>query len=529
MAVPLLSYQLKGNAMLRKLLLSAMILVLFLIVTRTFATVNDWTHLANSPAGNSIALDGPNTIDMSTLQWIAWQDPTAPEYYIEFQGPANPAVFNDKVYVYAKVFDANDNYSNSQIICFDDSNGQTLWHTIIDMAVMDSRPCPVVDAKNNTVLIGSGQKLFALDADSGDIVWSTQLQKYIVTASPCIADDITPLRAFITDYDGQGSTGKLYCVNLDPNDLEVNPFEPGEIVWTDTLGGTSGNTPAYKDGVVYVSSVVDSSGAWSATDPGGTVFAYDATEPNAVQLWKTKDPRFEGFFGGVSLTNDGYLYAANYDFYGQGDNSALCKIDCDDGIIIWVAQTERTDSIPILVDDMIYICGGIEGFGSRSKLQAFQDMGSFAQKVWETPSDMTIGGWTHQPVYANGKLYIGAMQTGEGFFAPYDDLYILDAAKSPHETGFIIDHYKGCGNSPAVTHDSIYTIGYDGLHKFHQSSLAADIDNDSTIDHTDLLAIAANWLSNEPIGVSRTDLNLDGCTNFFDYTILAEKWLKNLH
>lgn len=488
--------------------------------------VNDWTHYGCSPGRVSIAVDGPDVIDSETLEWLAWEDPTAPGYYIEFEGPTSPAVYGQKVFAYAKVFDTGYNYVASQVICFDSGTGETIWHTVIDKAQLDSWSSPCVDTERNTVIIGSGSKVFALDCGTGEQKWSAELENPVVNASVCLASDIKPARAFVTDF---SDSGRLYCINLDPNEPADNPYQPGEIVWDDVLGKTSGNTPAYKDGVVYVASVN------SLFGPGqsfyGTVHAYDAAEPNAVRLWSVSDPRFEGFFGGVCVTKQGYLYAAGYNFYGGEDDVALCKIDCADGNIIWVTQTERTNSIPVVVGDMIYISGGIDGYGSRPKVEAYRDLGHSAEKVWQTPAELTIGGWTHQPVYANARLYVGAIPVGGDAYAmaPYTDLYILDLSKAPGDTGFIMDHFGGCGSSPAVTHDSVYSIGYNGLHKFYQPGFIADTNNDGAVGPSDMIDLAAGWLFDGAAGIERADLDLDGKVDFTDFAIMSRDWAMSLN
>ena len=176
------------------------------------SAVCDWTHYGRTPNRTSIALDGPDTIDENTLQWVAWEDPESPGLHIEFEGPGSPVLFEDSVYVYAKAYDPNDTYVASQIICFDAEDGSYRWHTIIDQAFFDSWSSPAVAPKNRIVVIGSDDKVFGIDCDTGAIVWSTQLDNPIVNASACIADDIAPSRMFITDF---GDNSKLYCINLD--------------------------------------------------------------------------------------------------------------------------------------------------------------------------------------------------------------------------------------------------------------------------------------------------------------------------
>jgi len=507
------------------------------VTTGVQAEPQDWPTYAHTMSRQSIAVDGPNRVDSSTLEWIADEDPQAPTYYVEFEGATGVVVYNGKVYAYAKYFEPNEqsptgfDYTHSQIIAYDANSGQILWATAIDKAIWDSWSTPCVDTKHNTVLIGSGDKVFCLDAQSGTQKWATQLDKFVINASVCTALDIPYARAFITDYDGFGTSGELYCINLDPNDSN-NPYEPGDIVWSAVLGTTSGNTSAYKNGVVYTASIKGTANTY------GAIHAYDATaEPNPIKLWEITDPNFEGFTGGVTVTKEGFLYAVNYDWADQNeDNSGFCKIDCNDGSIVWITQTERTSTMPVVVGDKIYISGGIADdppwfSGSRPKVTAYQDIGSSVVKLWETPSGLGVGGWMKQPAYANGKLYVGAAPEHGDYFGVYSHLYIIDVALTPDDEGFIADRYRDryCGNSPAVTYDSIYTIGYDGLFKFHQPALLGDIAENGRVDIQDLVEMTGEWLFDGPIGTNRCDLNLDGIVNMIDFSLLANDWQQDIN
>ena len=502
----------------------------FTVTSFAIAGPDDWTNLAHTPQHSSIAVDGPNQIDASTLQWINDFDPQDPNYFVSFESYTAPVVHNGKVYAYAKYFNPNEgfDYTNSQIVAYDSNSGQIEWSTPVDLQAWDSASSPCVDTKHNTVLMGSGNKVFCLDAQSGTQLWAAQLEKVTVNASVCTATDLPNARAFAVDYDGFGITGKIYCINLDPNTPE-NPYQPGQIIWSDTIGQTTGNTPAYKNGVVYVTSLS------SPTNFNGNIYAYDATAATPVKIWQTTDPNFDTFSGGVTVTKEGYLYAVSYDWNEEfEDNSQLCKIDCTDGNIVWMIDAERSNSIPIVVGDKIYISGGIADDpspdkwweGSRPKVEAYQDNGPTATKLWETPESMVVGGWTSQAAYADGKLYVGAIPLDGDAFGAYTDLYILDLSKEPNEPNFIIAHYNdfSCGNSPAVTYDSIYTLGAGRLVKFKQPALLGDIEEDNAVDSLDLSSIANLWLLDRPIGTLRCDLDLDGMINMTDLALLANDW-----
>jgi len=526
----------KGKVMIQKRLIMSLVFV-FITVSLAAAGYDNWPTLGNNQQHISIAVDGPNTLTTANIAWDANESPQGYSLF-EFESATGAILYNGRVYAVAKYLEPNEAAWNgfdktaSQLVAYDANSRHRLWNTVIDIAVWDSWSTPSVDGKNNTILIASGNltadgwntlagTIYAIDAINGSIIWSNQLDTAVLNASVCVAEGLEHGRAFITDYDGFGTGGKLYCINLDPNTAQ-NPYNPGQIVWSDVLGSTSGNSPAYKDGIVYVSSNgnADSNGY-------GAIYAYDAVANIPIRKWIATDPNFEGFTSGVTVTKAGYIYAVCYDWGDEVENnSALCKIDCNNGDIVWITQTERTSSMPVVVGDKIYISGGINGYGSRPKVSAFHDLGDSVVKLWETPSSMAVGGWTNQLIYADGKLYVGAIPLTGNYFGSYEELYILNVELSPEDEGFVIAHHTDalCGNNPAVTHDSLYAIGADGLVKFYQTALLADTDADKVVDCYDLFNIANQWLYDGSIGGKRADLNLDGRINFTDFTLLANTW-----
>jgi outer membrane protein assembly factor BamB len=492
------------------------VILVFAAAANVRAGSQDWLAYANTMSRESIAVDGPNVIDTNTLEWDAYIDPQDPNQYLGLEGATQPIVYNGKVYVYAGVGEWDEElevylHVGSKVIAYDTNSGQALWWTVVDRAELFSWSSPCIDTKHNTVLIGSGNKVFALDAQSGVQRWATPLDPNVVNASVCVATDIPHARAFITDYAPFDETGKLYCINLDESG-PGNPYQPGQIVWSQVLGYTCGNTPAYRNGVIYVATLGE--------NYQGTIHAYDATLSYPMQLWGFINPDYEGFCGGVVVTKEGFLYAVTYNFYPESseDNSTLFKINCTDGSIVWTTKIQATDCVPIVVGDKIYVSGG---YGNPN-IEAYYDYGDTATKLWETDSDLSVGGWNNQPVYANGKLYVGATS---------DELYILNVTVTPDGPNFIIAHYTDwwCGSSRAVTCDSIYAIGYDGLFKFHQPALLGDISKDDRVTMDDLAEFVDDWLYDGSIGVSRSDLDLDGDVDFIDFSLLADEWSRELN
>lgn len=477
------------------------------------ASAAEWPHYAANAARTSIAPRA--TRDLDTVAWSA--TPSTNEEYVYRSGPV---VHGGRVFVNTRLF-VDQIHENNLVVAYDLFDGASLWATPIEPDVYDSCSSPAADTRNQTVLLGSGQTLYALNMITGSVEWQTALERAVVNAAPAVTTDLfvrgTPTnRALITDYCGYGDNAKLYAINVDPNVPPKNPYAPGEIVWTADLPGASGNTPAYQNGAIYVASV------------GGTVKALNAAD--GTPIWETNVQaagysEYAGFYGGVGIRN-GYVYAASYVFSGSGNNSGLFKFDADNGDILWVTPCERTNAIPIVTDDgRIYLSAGIDGFGSAVKIQAFQDNGDSATPLWDTYADtdgaLIIGGYNHQPAWARGYLYAGTPPPAGGgdFYGPYTDLHILDSTKTPDDPSFIVAHHAGSGGTPAVAAGTVYSLGDAGLFALDPSpACLADLDGDGVVGVSDLAAVLGAY------GMSRghayfdddADLNRDGTVDLDD-------------
>ncbi len=475
-----------------------------------------WTHLAGDAAHSALAERAAR--DLDTVRWSA--APFADEQYVWH---ASPVVHDGRVFVSARHYDPNCIQDGNLLIAYDIFDGSRRWSAALPGDDWGSWSSPAVDTRHDTVLIATGQTLSALDCATGNMVWQTALGAEVVNASPVVTTDLfheaSPAnRVFVTDYSGYGSAGTLYAVNTDPDSAD-NPYQPGQIVWTATLPGTSGNTPAYHDGVVYVAST------------GGVVAAFEAAEGGL--LWQTAVdlagfPPGSGFFGGLCYQG-GFLYLALYAFHGISNSAGLYKLDAATGEIVWMVPCERSDSIPVVTGDgRIYLSAGIAGYGSAPRLQAFQDHGDYATLLWDTFADtggsLIVGGWTHQPAFSRGYLYVGTpQQQSEEFFLPYTDFYILNPAVSPADQGFVVAHLAGCGGPPAVADAALYSIGTAGLLAIEPSpACLADIDGDGTVGLTDLAAlmVAHGSVRGEESFSSGADLDRNGIIDLADLAAL---------
>lgn len=471
---------------------------------------SSWPTLAGSPQRTTILPVNPPSI--KTPRWIATED-----------DQNQPIVFNAQSGVVAtvtRVYATGASGGASRAYSFDARDGRCVWSSIVPEPWFDSWSTPLVDEEHLRLLIASGDRLSALDLFTGAIEWETPLARPVVNASPLITRDLGPAdRAFITDFDGFGQGASLYCINVDTYNSVLNPYQPGEIVWTAPIGRSSGNSPAYEDGRVYVATA------------DGFVIAYDAaaTTPPSPE-WVASNPGGIGFFGGVSVAQNA-VFAASYNFSGGLQSANLLKIDRKTGSVVWSTPCNRTASIPTVYDDgRIVLSGGVRGFGSLPTIEYFQDNGATVTPLWNSalatwkdlnqngvidPGEyLEVGGWTHHAVATrmspHRRLLCGVLSDG-AFFDPYKALLILDLEAGP--TGsFVIESFQGAGSTPAMSGGGVYTIGQGGLYAFGPPCFA-DCDGDGKLTLFDFLCFSNAFLAGDPFA----DCDGDGLFTMFDF------------
>jgi len=509
--------------------LFAAVLVLGILIPNTAQA--DWPQYGGDGRQSSAAVGAPALLHTT---WAATTDLHGEQ--LIFEGPSAPAVFDGRVYGYAKQL-TNGIFTASKLVAIDAVCGDVVFETPLARGQFDSWSTPAVDVMHRTVIIGSGANLYAIDADDGSIVWETSLLRTVVNASALIVGPNNQRRIFITDFDGFGQSASLYCVNASAFDAVENPFQPGEIIWTESIGGASGATPAFTDdGLVVLAGINAPIDAPGITN--GHISAYHPAAPAGSRLaWRFQLSSIgvanEGFFGGVTI-NDGFVYAASYDINGSGNNSNLIKLDATDGSLAWSVACERTNAIPIVGDNgRVYISAGLDGFGSTPKVQAFDDLGASAGLAWDTAVDsgftLSVGGWTHQPVLSGDRLYVGTIPGGFPFFGAYTNLSIIDVTLSPSDPDFVIASASGFGSSPAVCNGRLYSIGQTGMFEIGVPGdlCGADGAPDGQLDLLDVPCFV-DALLHADIGafcdaeLARHDLNMDGAFDGRDVLTLTD-------
>jgi outer membrane protein assembly factor BamB len=506
-------------------------------------TLDVWSHAAAGPQRVAVAgVPGPGTI--ATAQRIVSSDALGRP--VSFTGQGTPIVTPDLVIAPGSLMISGS--PAPRLLAFDRRTGQNRWAASVPPALFSSWSSAAFDGLNRGVLFASGQTLFCLDEATGQTRWSTSLPRAVVNASPLVTSTLGPRnRVFITDYSGAGASAQLHCINADPFHPTLNPYQPGQVVWSFTIGASSGNSPALAPelGLVFVATA-----GLFGQGPGRVLaFRADDTANPPTPLWDTQNPIAEAFFGGLAYARaaDGpAVYAASYAFFGSTDSANLVKLDARTGAVRWSIACNRTASVPVpLPDGRVLLSTGIAGFGSVPALQLFADTGSSAQILWDSsfatwvdlnangqrdPGEFTpMGGWAHQPGVRGKPLgthaltvFVGSPADPDGL-GPAASLYALTLDRLPGGANpgpaWLAQTSTLAGGSPALSEHNLYAIGPQGLVFFGPPPPQFDVDADGSLTIDDLYA----WSQ----GRGRRDVNLDGAVNAGDRVLLESRFRRD--
>jgi len=413
---------------------------------------------------------------------------------ITFVGQAPTAVSRELVFAVGRVSPPGQPANQTRVFAFDRDDGHLRWWAGVPAIVLDSNSGPTLDDRAGTVIFASQRFVTALDQATGSQRWQTMLSRSVVNASPVVVNEPgQPGRLFITDYDGFGTSGKLNCLSTDAFSAG-NPHQPGAIVWSTPIGGSSGNSPAYLPraeggvGLVYTTTAGDGAGAGNP----GKIIAFEAFAEVPSPVFTFVNPSPEGFFGGVCVgapERNGLppvVFAATYAFSGGLDAGNLVKVNGATGALVWSIACNRTQSIPVaLPGGRVALSSGIEGFGTVRGLALFQDLGSSAAMLWDTAllaEPVPFGGWTQQPVASTfagrSALAIGLVPEAGTFASPSNELCVVDLERSPSDAAFVISRVSGAGGSPAAAGSSLVSIGAAGLVCYGPTPAMLDLSED---------------------------------------------------
>jgi outer membrane protein assembly factor BamB len=196
----------------------------------------DWPFARQNVYGSG-QNDLESTLNISTVNAMgeSWAFPT-----ITGAGDAPPAVVGGVMYV---------GTLNGRLFAVSTSTHKKLWSVQPGTAI-DGSPA----VSNNTVYIGDGASVFALDATTGATKWSIPTSQSPATNAPIVASGTL----YFGGNNGSGAT--LWAVNA----------TTGAVKWSKALStALYTGSPAYSNGVVYVGT---SDGTlWALHASNGTV------------------------------------------------------------------------------------------------------------------------------------------------------------------------------------------------------------------------------------------------------------------
>ncbi len=237
--------------------------------------------------------------------------------------------------------------------------GEMVWETRIGQDT-DSNPILV---EGKLIIGGEDDSVYALDPDTGVILWRYTPTAGSCECSPCYAEGAIVIGS---------SAGGLYC--LDPDD--------GSLLWELSTGGDGDPTPVYMDGRVYHAIEIGNgaSGKVSCVDVG-----------KGEYVWRKDLPR--GVWATVAVIPDlRRLYV------GCNDGKRYC-LSPDDGSTIWERQLTgaRIWSSPVVADGCVLV-------GVRDGTLWCLDEET-SEPIWVFDDGLDIDA---TPAVADGRIVVGS-------------------------------------------------------------------------------------------------------------------------
>jgi outer membrane protein assembly factor BamB len=246
---------------------------------------------------------------------------------------SSPAVVNNIIYV-----SLLNSVNGGSLAAFNATDGSSLWNQPLPDGVNGS-PAIV----NRTVYVTGDNNVYALDAQTGNILWSGTISDY--ANGVAVSNGI----AYINAFNPITLSSNLYAFKA--SGCASAPCSPLWVVPDGTYSRVPSSLPAIANGVVYVDNHI---GSLPPLNGEPALYAFDAK--TGATLWTWTDPTTGTIFSsspavanGVvyDATTDGNVYAFNASGCGNSTCSPLWTYNMGNGI--------GTQSSPIIVNGMVYI------------------------------------------------------------------------------------------------------------------------------------------------------------------------------
>lgn len=340
---------------------------------------------------------------------------------------------------------------DNTLYCFDADDGAVLW--TFDPETEDGYFCigPAV-AYGMVYELNKDGYLYALDVDTGDLVWKYKGPgPLIFPGSPTVADGkIYATTGQNASYTGQESDSEFACLDA----------YTGRVIWTLPIEAFAPReSVAIAYGNLYLipgdvtTSVDTESGeeystfnqAWAIGTKSWNMFRHDSAHTASGQSApENLTLRWNFTTDGAVISSpsiaDGRVYV------GSNDKNVYC-LDSRTGNLLWnFTINERIKSSPAIADGRVYMGpddGNVYCFDAYN--------GSL---IWSTdaggPIEVSFGSASalrSSPNVVDGKVYVGSLDT---------DVYCLDAVDGSVDWTFNTEGY--ITSSPAVVDGAVYVV-----------------------------------------------------------------------
>jgi len=318
---------------------------------------------------------------------LKWKESYGPEWTKSHRGTrTTPTVDEGRVYVFS---------GTGVMSCSDAKTGKKIWEvdTLNKFEGKNIRwgmsGSPLVDG-DKVYCTPGGKKgvMAALDKLTGQTIWATTgLDELSSYSSPILIED----------------RSRRLLVNMIQESVICVAADDGRLIWRVPYKcsfDTGAVTPVYKNGRVFVTSVVE-----REATTGSLMLQLSEDLSTASKKWN--EPVFDCHHGGVVLV-DGYLYGPDFKTIMKGDWFCL---DWDSGKVMYEAKWNGNKGSIIYADGMLYCYDENTGDVALVKVspKAFEIVSTFR---------VTRGSGSHwaHPAISDGRLYI---RHGEALMA-YD-------------------------------------------------------------------------------------------------------------
>jgi outer membrane protein assembly factor BamB len=308
---------------------------------------------------------------------LRWKVSYGPEWRKSYKGTrTTPTVDGDRVYVFSGL---------GRLVCFEAQTGRQIW-SVDTLKKFDGHNIswgmcgsPLIDGDKVYCTPGGKKGLIvALNKWTGKTIWATTgLNELSSYASPILIED----------------RGRRLLVNLVQKSVVGVSPDDGRLLWRVPFKcsfDTGTITPIYKDGCLFVTSVIE----FDATT-GGLMLRLSDDLTTPTKKWS--QPVLDCLHGGVVLV-DGYLYGSNFETITSGNWVCL---DWNSGRVMYEARWGGNKGSIIYADGMLYCYA--ENTGDVALVKASPDRFEIVSSFGVTQGSGQH--WAH-PAISDGRLYI---------------------------------------------------------------------------------------------------------------------------